>query len=292
MKKVRFIYNPYSGENIILHELDKVMKLYQEKGYQVVPYRIQKDKDIDEAFDIIDKDYNYVLVAGGDGTVDSVVNAMMNRGIDLPIGILPVGTANDFGKFIGIPSDVTKACNQILESEPKAVDIGKINDKYFINVASSGLFTDVSQKTDLNLKNTIGKLAYYLKGIEEIPNFRRLKVHLKSKEVDFDGEMYLILVFNGQTAGNFKLATRADVNDGYLDVIMIKAVPIIEILPLFIKILKGEHLDSDKVIYFKTDDILIESEEDIVVDIDGEKGPDFPLRIRCIKGGIKVLGIK
>ena len=292
MKKVRFIYNPYSGENIILHELDKVMKLHQEKGYQVVPYRIQKDKDIDEAFDIIDKDYNYVLVAGGDGTVDSVVNAMMNRGIDLPIGILPVGTANDFGKFIGIPSDVTKACNQILESEPKAADIGKINDKYFINVASSGLFTDVSQKTDLNLKNTIGKLAYYLKGIEEIPNFRRLKVHLKSKEVDFDGEMYLILVFNGQTAGNFKLATRADVNDGYLDVIMIKAVPIIEILPLFIKILKGEHLDSDKVIYFKTDDILIESEEDIVVDIDGEKGPDFPLRIRCIKGGIKVLGIK
>ena len=292
MKKVRFIYNPYSGENIILHELDKVMKLHQEKGYQVVPYRIQKDKDIDEAFDIIDKDYNYVLVAGGDGTVDSVVNAMMNRGIDLPIGILPVGTANDFGKFLGIPSDVTKACNQILESEPKAVDIGKINDKYFINVASSGLFTDVSQKTDLNLKNTIGKLAYYLKGIEEIPNFRRLKVHLKSKEVDFDGEMYLILVFNGQTAGNFKLATRADVNDGYLDVIMIKAVPIIEILPLFIKILKGEHLDSDKVIYFKTDDILIESEEDIVVDIDGEKGPDFPLRIRCIKGGIKVLGIK
>lgn len=292
MKKVRFIYNPYSGENIILHELDKVMKLHQEKGYQVVPYRIQKDKDIDEAFDIIDKDYNYVLVAGGDGTVDSVVNAMMNRGIDLPIGILPVGTANDFGKFIGIPSDVTKACNQILESEPKAVDIGKINDKYFINVASSGLFTDVSQKTDLNLKNTIGKLAYYLKGIEEIPNFRKLKVHLKSKEVDFDGEMYLILVFNGQTAGNFKLATRADVNDGYLDVIMIKAVPIIEILPLFIKILKGEHLDSDKVIYFKTDDILIESEEDIVVDIDGEKGPDFPLRIRCIKGGIKVLGIK
>ena len=292
MKKVRFIYNPYSGENIILHELDKVMKLHQEKGYQVVPYRIQKDRDIDEAFDIIDKDYKYVLVAGGDGTVDSVVNAMMNRGIDLPIGILPVGTANDFGKFINMPSDIQEACKQILDSKPKAVDIGKINDKYFINVASSGLFTDVSQKTDLNLKNTIGKLAYYLKGIEEIPNFRRLKVHLKSKEVDFDGEMYLILVFNGQTAGNFKLATRADVNDGYLDVIMIKAVPIIEILPLFIKILKGEHLDSDKVIYFKTDDILIESEEDIVVDIDGEKGPDFPLRIRCIKGGMKVLGIK
>ena len=292
MKKVRFIYNPYSGENVILHELDEVMRIHQEKGYQVVPYRIQKNRDIKEALDIIDKDYKYILIAGGDGTVDSVVNAMMDKDIELPIAILPVGTANDFGKFIDMPQNIREACNRILSSEPKPVDIGKINDKYFINVASSGLFTDVSQKTDVNLKNTIGKLAYYLKGLEELPNFRKLKVKLKSKELEYDGEMYLILVFNGQTAGNFKLATRADVQDGYLDVIMIKAVQVFEILPLFIKILKGEHLDSDKVIYFKTDDIIIESNEDIVVDIDGEKGPDFPLHIKCIKGGIKVLGIK
>ena len=292
MKKVRFIYNPYSGENAILHELDEVMKLHQEKGYQVVPYRIQRDIDITEALDIIDKDYKYILIAGGDGTVDSVVNAMMVRGINLPIAILPVGTANDFGKFLGIPQNVKEACRRILSTKPTPVDIGKINNKYFVNVASTGLFTDVSQKTDVNLKNTIGKLAYYLKGLEELPNFRKLKVKLKSKELEYDGEMYLILVFNGQTAGNFKLATRADATDGYLDVIMIKAVQVFEILPLFIKILKGEHLDSDKVIYFKTDKIIIESNEDIVTDIDGEKGPDFPLNIECIKGGVKVLGIK
>jgi YegS/Rv2252/BmrU family lipid kinase len=292
MKKVRFIYNPYSGENIILHELDNVFKLHQEKGYQVVPYRIQRDKDISDAFDIVDESYKYILVAGGDGTVDSVVNAMMDRGLNIPIAILPVGTANDFGTFLNLPQDITEACEQILSTEPTPVDIGRINNKYFVNVASSGLFTDVSQKTDVNLKNTIGKLAYYLKGLEEIPNFRKLKVKLKAKELEYDGEMYLILVFNGQTAGSFKLATRADLMDGYLDVIMIKAVAIREIIPLFIKILKGEHLDSDKVIYFKTDDIIIESNEDIVTDIDGEKGPDFPLHIQCIKGGIKILGIK
>jgi len=191
-----------------------------------------------------------------------------------------------------MPRDVKKACKGILSTKPTPVDIGKINDKYFINVASSGLFTDVSQKTDLNLKNTIGKLAYYIKGFEELPNFRKLKVKLKAKELEYEGEMYLILVFNGQTAGGFKLANRADARDGYLDVIMIKAVQIYEMLPLFIKILRGEHLDSDKVIYFKTNDIIIESNEDIVTDIDGEKGPEFPLHIKCIKGGIKVLGIK
>lgn len=292
MEKVKLIYNPYSGENVILKELDAIVQMHQEKGYQIVPYRIERNKTVKEALKTLDEGYKYILIAGGDGTVDSVVNAMMEMGINLPIAILPVGTANDFGKFINMPKKVSEAVKKILETEPVPVDIGKVNDKYFINVASTGLFTDISQKTDVNLKNTIGKLAYYLKGIESLPNFRKLKVKITSDEVCYDGEMYLMLVFNGQTAGNFKLATRADVSDGFLDVIVIKAVAIYEIIPLFIKILKGEHLDSNNVIYFKTNNVLIESNEDIATDIDGEKGPDFPLKVECIKGGIKVLGIK
>ena len=73
-------------------------------------------------------------------------------------------------------------------------------------------------------------------------------------------------------------------------VLLISSIP--ELIPLFIKVLKGEHLDSDKVIYFKTDRLHIECSEDIVTDIDGEKGPDFPLDIKCIKGGLKILGVK
>ena len=291
--RVKFIYNPYSGENLILSKLDKVISLHQEAGYTIVPYRITAGEDVGVALnDIKDGNYKYILIAGGDGTVDSVVNAMAKSGISLPIGILPVGTANDFSKFLGMPSDVEEACKQILSSEVKSVDLGSINDKYFVNVASTGLFTDVSQKTDVNLKNTIGKLAYYLKGLEELPNFRKLHVNILSKEVEFDGEMYLLLVFNGATAGNFNLATKADACDGLLDIIIFKAVQIYELLPLFIKVLKGEHLDSNKVLYFKTDYLKVECHEDIVTDIDGEKGPDFPLEIKCIKGGLKILGAK
>ncbi|QAA34616.1 MULTISPECIES: YegS/Rv2252/BmrU family lipid kinase [Clostridium] len=292
MKKVKFIYNPFSGENVILDELDKVIRIHQKYGYIIVPYRINKESDISEALHDIDEDYYYILVAGGDGTVDSLVNAMKAKNIDLPIGILPVGTANDFAKFLDIPSAVGEACKRILESEPTPVDIGKINDKYFINVASTGLFTDVSQKTDENLKNMIGKLAYYLKGLEQLPNFRKLKVKISSKELEYDGYMYLMLVFNGQTAGNFNLATRADVMDGYLDVIIFKAVSIKDLIPLFIRVIRGEHLDDPKVIYYKTKELTIETDEDIVTDIDGEKGPGFPLHLQCIEGGIKVLGIK
>lgn len=293
MDKVKFIYNPYSGENSIITEIDTVIMVHQRYDCIVEPFRISKEMDLRDAFKNIDESYKYILIAGGDGTVDSVVNIMKNMDLDIPIAILPVGTANDFAKFIGIPLSVEKACEQILNSEPIPLDIGKINDKYFVNVASTGLFTDVSQKTDVNLKNTIGKLAYYVKGIEQIPYLRKLNVKVSSKEMNFDGHMYLMLVFNGQTAGNFKLAYKADLRDGLLDVIIIKAGNIKEIVPMFIKMLRIEHLEERKgLIYFKTDKLTIDCDEDIVTDIDGERGPDFPVTIECIKGGIRVFGFK
>ncbi|QAT39031.1 YegS/Rv2252/BmrU family lipid kinase [Clostridium sp. JN-9] len=267
--------------------------IHQKFGYEVVPFRISYECDVTEALKEIDESYKYILIAGGDGTVDNVVNHIKQLNIDIPIAILPTGTANDFAKFIGMPQDVETACEQILTSSVKEVDLGKINDKYFINVASTGLFTDVSQKTDVNLKNTIGKLAYYVKGLEQLPNFRSLDIDVKSKHGEFKGGMYLMLVFNGQTAGNLKFAYKAAIDDGMLDVIIIKAGVLKDMITLFIKMMKGEHLeDTPGLVYFKTDKIEIECHEDIVTDIDGERGPDFPLTIECIKGGIKLLGAK
>lgn len=293
MKKIKFIYNPYSGENSIITDIDKVIMVHQKYGYIVEPYRVSFGFNIADAFKEMNGKYEYILIAGGDGTIDCVVNHMKNMGVDIPIAILPVGTANDFARFIGMPQDVEVACEQILSSRVTNIDLGRINDKYFINVASTGLFTDVSQKTDENLKNTIGKLAYYIKGIEQLPNFRKLKVKVDSSEASFDGDMFLMLVFNGQTAGNFKMAYKAKVDDGLLDVIIIKAGMLKDIITLFIKILKGEHLEeSSELVYFKSNRIHIECSENIVTDIDGERGPDFPVDIECIKGGLKVLGVQ
>jgi diacylglycerol kinase (ATP) len=293
MYKVKFIYNPYSGENTIASDLDRVIMIHQKYEHIIVPHRICYENPLSTAFFDIDKSYRYVLIAGGDGTVDSVVNVMKEMKIDLPIAIIPTGTANDFAKYIGMPLDVEEACIQIIESKIKKLDIGKINDKYFLNVASTGLFTDVSQKTDMNLKNTIGKLAYYVKGFEQLPNFRKLKIKVTSDKDCFDGDMYLMLVFNGQTAGNLKFAYKAKVDDGFLDVIIIKAGIMKNIINIFIKMLRNEHLENvEGIVYFKTKKIEVECFEDIVTDIDGERGPDFPLVIKCEKGGIAILGSK
>lgn len=290
MKKILFIYNPFSGERIILQYLDEIIHLHEKNGYMVHIKRIEKQENLINFFSKITEAYEYILVSGGDGSVDIAVNAMKKNGIDIPVAIIPTGTANDFAKSIGYNTNIIQACKEIIDGEERYVDVGKANDRYFVNVASMGLFTDVSQKTETSIKNTIGKLAYYIKGIEEIPNLRKLKVKLKWDTGEFDDYMYLMLVLNGQTAGNINLAYKADLNDGKFDVILFKATRVIQILNICYRLIRGEHLEEDieGLLYFKTNKLEIECDEGIVTDIDGEKGPDFPVSIRCIKNGLRL----
>jgi len=292
MKKVKFIYNPYAGDNYIMDKLDEVIDVHQKHGYRVVPERLDEEHNMAAAMEDIHEGYSQILIAGGDGTVDILINYMMERDIKLPIGILPMGTANDYAKYIGIPKDISKALETMFRLPSLKMDVGKINEKYFINVASTGLLTDVSQKTHSELKNAIGKLAYYIKGLEQIPTFRKIPVKFTSEEKTYDGDMYALLVFNGRTAGNLDFAYKSKANDGLLDVILIKA-SFKEIVPLLAKMLRGDHLeDPVGLLYFQTKELFIETTDELIVsDIDGERGPDFPLHIQCIQGGIEVLGV-
>ncbi len=293
MKKVKFIYNPNSGEKKIINELDKIIETYQKYDYMVVPFRLSKSRPIEDAFFDINEDYDHILISGGDGTVDLLVNTIKKLQIDIPIAILPCGTANDFAKAINLSFNPVEAIERIVTFKPKKIDIGKINDKYFINVASAGMFTDISQKINPGLKNSIGKVSYYIKGMEEAFSMREFKIKVSSEEMNYDGNMFLMLIFNGKTAGNINLAYKAKVDDGYLDVIIIKKLLLPHSLPLLINLLKGEHLEGynkDEILYFRSKKLIIECEDGLITDIDGEKGPDFPLEIECIKDSIELLG--
>ena len=293
MKKVKFIYNPSSGNKNIIHKLDDIIAKYQLNGYTIVPHRISKNTTIEDGLKDINDNYNHILIAGGDGTIDRLVNYMKKNDIDIPIGILPTGTANDFANVLNIPLDIDLCIENIINSEPKYIDLGVINDDYFVNIASTGMFTDVSQRVDSNLKHSIGRISYIIKGVEDALHLRKFNVTIRSKELEYDGDMYLILVLNGRTAGNISFAHNAMLDDGYLDVIIFKAMPIPKSIPVLLDIIKGSPLDKhDEIIYFKTDELYVDCSDDIVTDIDGERGPDFPLNIKCMKNGIQILGIK
>ena len=109
MRKAKLIYNPNSGEKSIVNSLDFIISIYQKNNITLIPYRIDKNECIDKAFLDIDDTYEHLIIAGGDGTIDIIINAMKNLNINLPVGILPVGTANDFAHSLGLEFDIKKA---------------------------------------------------------------------------------------------------------------------------------------------------------------------------------------
>ena len=291
MKKVKFIYNPFSGEAVVTKNLDTIIEKYQAKGYTIVPFRISTEQSLEDAFLDIDSSYHHILGAGGDGTINQIINIMKKKNLDIPLAILPVGTANDFAKYIGMPADIGSACDKILAGKIQEIDLGKANDKYFINVFSFGLFTDVSHKTPTHLKNTIGKLAYYLNGIKELPSFKKLDIKVTSDKFFYEGNALIFFTFNGRTAGNINISYKSEINDGLLDVIIVKGENIRSTLSSLLAFLKLEHLEKPKdIIHFTTSDFTVEySDSSLESDIDGEVGPTSPIHISCIENGLKMI---
>ncbi|MGL5544611.1 MAG: YegS/Rv2252/BmrU family lipid kinase [Cetobacterium sp.] len=291
-KKVKLIYNPVSGGGKILKELDKIFSVYQEHGYVVDIFRISKECKRESILEDIEN-YDHFLISGGDGTINSFVNILKRNNADIPIAILPTGTANDFANVIGMPRDIEKACRKILLSKPKSIDLGKVNEKYFINIVSVGVFSTISQTTDRAMIKTLGKLAYVLNGIKEMTKIKKLKVILESDEYTAITDVISVLIFNGKSAGNFELAYNAKLDDGYFDVLVLKPDFIGDVPEIGAALATKTHLEKDihSVKYFKTKLLKIVGVENYSTDIDGETGPKLPIEIECIHNGLKVLGI-
>lgn len=289
MKKIRFIYNPVSGNGILKTRLDEIIERFQRSGFQVVPHRLLGKSDVKNAFlNFEPEDYSAVVVSGGDGTVHDIVNQIKIRNINLPLGIIPSGTSNDFATFLGIPKDIKAAIDIILEGKTDLVDIGKTNNKYFINVVAGGILPSIGHKAKKDLKNTFGMFAYYIKAIEEIPNIKPFSISIITENNQVTEDVLMFLILNTSIAGGFKIAPDAKVNDGLLDVCLIKNCTIAEFASLFIKVLKGEHINDEKLIFMQTKKLYISSNDKIETDVDGEANHDVPLEIEIAPSAIRV----
>lgn len=295
MRYIQLLYNPMAGQRFFPMYLDKFIEVFQSKGLEVRLYRTNSAEDFSTY--LLNKDMTgceAIIVAGGDGSVNRVVNAMMHHNIDLPIGVIPAGTANDFAMHIGMPTDQVEAMAVLAEMATEYVDIGKVNDAYFVNVCCGGLFVNISHSIDVELKNTLGKLAYYIEGIGQLPNFKKIRFRINYEDGVIEDDFYLFLLLNGTSAGGFaRLGHDADIQDGKMDFVGIKACQFGEIPGLFGKILLGDHLTDKNVVFFKSSKMKIECVETVQgfeeSDIDGERGPEFPLDIEVIHNRLRVI---
>lgn len=289
MEAIKLIYNPAAGDKHFKNGLDDCASVFSEAGYETHLLRATSREILDQSIAAMTE--SAVVVAGGDGTVNIVVNALMRHKKDVPIGIIPAGTANDFATYIKMPKDPKSASEAIIGGRVMRADLGLVNGRYFINVCGAGLLVNVSQNIDGQFKDALGKLAYYIKGLGQLPNFMPVPMRVTTPSQSLIEEFFFFLILNGSSAGGFdRLSTTAKIDDGRLDFVGFKAMSLVDVAALFLKVLSGDHLEDRRVLFLREEEFLIEHirGDNIDTDTDGEKGPDMPLKVNCQKEAIQL----
>ena len=284
-KRVLILYNVKAGRGRIRRKMDAIESQFVTAGWTPVPKMLRFGEN---PFDNLEGEYDLVVVCGGDGTINYVVNAMRSKGVDYPLGIIPAGTANDFAGAIGMRRDPVKAARQIIEGAVEALDCGKVNDLYFVNIFSFGLFTTTSQHTPDNLKHHIGKAAYLIEGSKELHNREYIPLHIVHDGGEMDVEAVITLIFNGETAGRFPLARNASVRDGLLDCVLMRKCGTFEGAWAAVKyLINGK--ENEEVVHIRSSKLSISSPLSPLTDMDGQPSAEFPLEIECLKGVLRVV---
>lgn len=293
MKKIKFIINPSSGRQAMEKKIDNICKLLLDDGYIVGKFFTKKKFDaMFEARESCKEEFDLIVACGGDGTVNEVVKGIMTSENKIPMAILASGTVNDFANYLKIPRTSEKFFRMIKREELIEVDIGKVNDDYFVNVAAGGLLTKVGYQVPGDMKAILGRMAYYMEGLRELVSqgLEPVKVNITSEEHKGNEEILLFVVSNSSSIGGFKhLAPEADVLDGLLDVVLIKNADIGELANIFVNVLTGEHIKHPKVVYYKTKEVYMDTEDDLIIDVDGEYGGKLPAHFKVIPKGLQIL---
>ncbi|RFB10238.1 diacylglycerol kinase [Bacillus sp. HNG] len=278
MKRARIIYNPTSGRELFKRHLPEVLEKLERAGYETSCHATTGAGDATNAARIaVERKYDLVIAAGGDGTINEVVNGLAEQEYRPTLGIIPVGTTNDFARAIGVPRNIEGACDVIIEGNSVPIDIGRINDKYFINIAGGGRLTELTYEVPSKLKTMLGQLAYYLKGMEMLPSIRPTEVSIEYDGKLYEGEIMLFLVSLTNSVGGFeKLAPDSSLNDGLFDLLILKKANLADFIKVATLAIRGEHINDPHVIYTKANRVKVNPTEKMQINLDGEYGGLLP----------------
>ena len=245
-----FLINPSSGTKTIQKKLDQLigqMILKKIINHVDVFYTQKKHDAYHRVLEIQPHEYDFLVSVGGDGTVNEIISGIVEKEFDIPLAILPGGTVNDFA-----------------------------------NVIAGGMFSDISFQVTKAEKERFGPLAYYISGIRQLPSQLSTTLHLKVKteNEEFEEDARLFMITNTSQVGGFKAITpHADIQDGQLDLLIIKKCSTTDMLSLFKDYKLSTHEKSPFIRYVQAHEITIECDKNIIYDIDGEEGTHFPIHV-------------
>lgn len=282
MMQLLFIVNPAAGRTQIRSRLYEIIETFASYGYEVTVHPTIAENDARNTVSRRGNDYDLIVCAGGDGTLDQTVTGMMQGEITTPLGYIPCGTTNDFAKSLGIPKDHVRAARRAVKYQSRPIDIGSLHANtediattdYFVYIASFGAFTDVAYSTPQDLKNTFGHTAYLMEALRALTSLKSYHVTISANGQTITGDYIFAMVCNSVSVGGFRAigAKNVEFDDGLFEVVLIRYPQSpLELQSILTSILMNE--DNEKYITtFKTDHITFHAKELIPWDLDGEFG--------------------
>ncbi len=287
--KIAFIYNPESGSGKITLLLDWINNQFSSYNHELTFIATKKPKDA-QLYAAEHKEFDMLLVAGGDGTLNEVVTGIMENEKRPIIGYIPTGTVNDVGHMLGIPTNIKKAVKMMLD-KPKIreVDVTKINSHYFVYAAATGKFAKASYDVARKDKKRFGFWAYYKSGSKEIFKDYKIPVKATFDEGVFEGECALILFLNGPRVGGFKLFNmKSKLDDGLIEARFFKREPgvLFRLLGFFFS---GGLYSTRKNKTIHSSKYTLEIPKDVEWNTDGELSCKGSVRLEVVPKAIKIL---
>lgn len=234
----------------------------------------------------IQQGFDTIVAAGGDGTINEIVNGI--DGANVNLGILPIGTINVFAIELGIPTQVEEAWQVIQRGKVKAIDLATANDHRFVQLAGVGLDAEIVEKTDVQAKKMLGPLSYVLTATQVMTRKPpKLRIITEQSQI-LRGSF--VLIGNGRFYGGpFEIFKNARIDDGFLDVCVFEQMNPLAIARYLQGILTGSHTKFDDVKHFKTTRVLIESDELVPVEVDGELLGHLPCEFSIKRRALNVI---
>ncbi len=278
-KRLLLIVNPCSGRAKMHTELLKVIEILSAGGFSVTVYPTKFKGDATEYITTLeDGDFETVVVCGGDGTLNEVITGIMNKGLNIKLGYIPSGTLNEWSSGLKISRNIETAAADIINGCETNLDIGKFNDKYFSYTASFGAFTSASYSAPQDVKNVLGQAAYFFEGIKSLANIKPIHLKFIHQDEVIEGDFLFGAISNSLSVGGIVKYDNAKVrlNDGEFEVLLIRNPDnILKLQPIIDGILRRD-FTRDGMEFFRTKDILIETDENVSWTLDGEYAEGQP----------------
>jgi diacylglycerol kinase (ATP) len=217
-----------------------------------------------------------LFVGGGDGTLNEAVNGVASVPDGLArvtFGLIPLGTGNDFAQALGLTVDIEETLALLTDAERIAVDVGRLNDCYFVNVSGGGFIAEVSEAVTPQMKSIAGRLAYLVGGAQALLDFEPvpMTLHAEPGGEDITTNVYAFAACNSRMIGGGRLiAPHAVIDDGLLDLCIIEAMPTLEFVGLLRRVAEGDHVEDSRVHYLRASRATLSFGRKVLVNTDGE----------------------